>query len=541
MGINLFGFTISIAQKPTKDDKKKKSFVAQTENDGAVVFENGTASIHYTGDFEVTWKNDADLINQYRKASFHAELESAIDDIVNEAIAFEPENPPVEIFLDNIDNISDSIKEKIRTEFDTILRLLNFNEEGDEIFRRWYIDGKQYYHILIDESHPKEGIQDIRYIDPRWIKKIREINKKIDDNGVEIIDSVNEYYVYYPKDKKHIGTTQKLKIDPMQIVYTHSGLFEPDKNVVLSYLHQALKPFNQLKAIEDSVVIYRITRAPERRVFYVDVGNLPKTTAEKYLNDIINKYKNKIVYDINTGSVKDSVAQRTMLEDIWLPRREGSRGTEVSLLEGGQNLGELDDVIYFRKKLYKSLHIPMSRLEQESGFSLGRSSEITRDEVKFSKFVEKLRKKFVRLFYKLLKVQLVLKNIITLDDWVLIKENLMFTFNRDSYFVELKELEILGDRIEMLGNLDDYTGKYFSVEWVKKNILQQSEEDIAVEQKQMDKEEEDGIEKGDEDEFGDEEKPEVKDDEEEDKEEEPEEEEGEPEEEEPEEDKEEDK
>lgn len=488
MTIELFGFGLNFKKK--KKNKEIESIVPKNQNDGAVELENGIGSIHYVQNFETTWKNDTDLINQYRASSLNTELESAIDDIVNDAIVFDPGILPVEINLDKVTNFSEVIHNKIKEEFNEILRMLNFNNEGDEIFRRWYVDGKQYYHIVVDDKHLKDGIKDIRYIDPRWIKKVREIQKIKNDKGIEVVGGVKEYYIYAPIGKQ--GSTQKLELSPASVVYTHSGLFDPAKNIILSYLHQALKPFNQLRSIEDSLVIYRISRAPEKRIFYIDVGNLPKTKAEAYLKSIINKYKNKIVYDVNTGSVKDSLAHRTVLEDIWLPRREGSRGTEVDTLDGGQNLGELEDVIYFRKKLYKSLHLPLSRLEQESSFNLGRSGEITRDELKFSKFIEKLRKKFSNLFYKLLKVQLILKNIITVDDWDNLKEQIMFSYNKDSYFSELKEAEIIGERIEMLGNIDEYVGKYFSAEWVKKNILKQTDDDITEMKNQIDSELEDG-------------------------------------------------
>jgi len=460
--MNLFGFNIT-KSTAEKEESKLKSFIAPDENDAAIELEGGVGNYQYNADFELSYKSEEQLVTHYRSMALQADIQAALDDIVNDAISFDSDGKPVEVNLEKT-KFSKSVKNKIKTEFEEVLRILNFNESGDELFRQWYVDGKQYHHIVVNPDKESEGIKDIRFIDPRNIKKVRNVEKKIVD-GVEVIASTDEFFIYEERTKER-GTKQQLQIDPKAVVYTHSGLYDDEKNVMLSYMHQAIKPFNQLKSLEDSVVIYRLSRAPERRIFYVDVGNLPKTRAEEYLKSVMSKYRNKIVYDVNTGNVKDNVAHRSMLEDIWLPRREGSRGTEVSTLEGGQNLGEMDDVNYFRQKLYASLRIPLTRLDQEATVSISRASEISRDEIKFSKFIEKLRKKFARLFYRLLKTQLILKNIITEDDWDKHKENILFNFTSDMHFAELKEAEIMSERVEMLGNMEDYVGKYFSIAYV---------------------------------------------------------------------------
>lgn len=479
--MNLFGFNIT-KSKAEKEEAKLKSFISPDENDAAIELEGGVGNYQYSQDFDLSYKNEAQLVTHYRAMALHADISSAVDDIVNDAISFDSDGKPVEVNLEKT-KFSKGVKTKIKTEFEEILRILNFNEVGDETFRKWYVDGKQYHHIVVNPEKEKEGIKDIRFIDPRNIKKVKNVEKKI-ENGVEIIGKIDSFFIYEERVKES-GPKQTIKIAEEAIVYTHSGLFDDTKNVMLSYLHQAIKPYNQLKSVEDSVVIYRLSRAPERRIFYVDVGNLPKTRAEEYLKSVMSKYRNKIVYDVNTGNVKDSVAHRSMLEDIWLPRREGSRGTEVSTLDGGQNLGELDDVNYFRQKTYGALRIPLTRLDQEATVSISRASEISRDEIKFSKFIEKLRKKFSRLFYKLLKTQLILKKIITEDDWNIQKEDILFNFTSDMHFAELKEAEIMSERVEMLGNIEDYVGKYFSVAYVRKYILRQSEDDIKVMDAQM--------------------------------------------------------
>ena len=382
---------------------------------------------------------------------------------------------------------------------------MHWNSKGHEIFKRWYIDGRIYFHKLVDLADTSKGVTEVRYIDPRNIKKIREVDKEYAKDaaaGIEVVGRVREAFLYneeglYPAitGKGMGGAGQGMEVSVDSVIYVTSGLFEPTSNQVYSYLHKAIKPVNQLRMIEDAVVIYRISRAPERRIFYIDVGNLPKQKAEQYLKDIMNRYRNKLVYDSSTGDVRDDRQKMSMLEDFWLPRREGGRGTEITTLPGGQNLGELEDIKYFQNKLYRSLNVPLSRMESDSGFNLGRSTEITRDEVKFTKFVSKLRRKFTDIFSDLLKTQLILKGIITPEDWEVMKEHIQYDFLQDNHFSELKDMEILGERIDHLDRLSDYVGKYYSHEWVRKNILRQSEKEIEEIDKQIDGEkgdEEDG-------------------------------------------------
>jgi hypothetical protein len=369
---------------------------------------------------------------------------------------------------------------KVRDEFDEVLRLLNFDEKGHDIFRRWYVDGRIYFHKVIDPKSPRKGLTEIRYIDPRKIKKVREVTKKRDikGKGVEMVEATAEWFVYNEKGISAANTNAGLKISADSITYVTSGVIDQTKNMVMGHLHKAIKPTNQLRMIEDAVVIYRIVRAPERRIFYVDVGNLPKVKAESYLRDVMSRYRNKLVYDASTGEVRDDRKHMSMLEDFWLPRREGAKGTEVQTLSGGQNLGEISDVEYFQKKLYQSLNVPMSRLDADNGFNMGRAAEITRDELKFTKFVQRLRKRFTQVFNDVLKTQLVLKGIITIEDWAKIKEHIQYTFLKDGYFAELKNAEILRERIGLAQEISPYVGKYYSVEYVRKNILQQTDEDI---------------------------------------------------------------
>ena len=369
---------------------------------------------------------------------------------------------------------------KVRDEFDEVLRLLNFDEKGHDIFRRWYVDGRIYFHKVIDPKSPRKGLTEIRYIDPRKIKKVREVAKKRDNKGkgVEIIETTAEWFVYNEKGISSANSNAGLKIAADSITYVTSGVIDQTKNMVMGHLHKAIKPTNQLRMIEDAVVIYRIVRAPERRIFYVDVGNLPKVKAEAYLRDVMARYRNKLVYDASTGEIRDDRKHMSMLEDFWLPRREGAKGTEVSTLSGGQNLGEISDVEYFQKKLYQSLNVPMSRLDSDNGFNMGRAAEITRDELKFTKFVARLRKRFTGVFNDILKTQLVLKGIITIEDWSRIKEHIQYTFLKDGYFAELKNAEILRERLSLAQEVSPYVGKYYSVEYVRKHILQQTDEDI---------------------------------------------------------------
>ena len=429
---------------------------------------------------EVTAKNDIDLIKRYREIAQHPECDMAIEDIINEVIVSDERDASVSVSLDKL-MISDNIKMKVRDEFDEVLRLLNFDEKGHDIFRRWYVDGRIYFHKVIDPKSPRKGLTEIRYIDPRKIKKVREVTKKRDTKGkgVEMVEATAEWFVYNEKGISAANTNAGLKISSDSITYVTSGVIDQTKNMVMGHLHKAIKPTNQLRMIEDAVVIYRIVRAPERRIFYVDVGNLPKVKAESYLRDVMARYRNKLVYDASTGEVRDDRKHMSMLEDFWLPRREGAKGTEVSTLSGGQNLGEISDVEYFQKKLYQSLNVPMSRLDSDNGFNMGRAAEITRDELKFTKFVQRLRKRFTQVFNDVLKTQLVLKGIITIEDWAKIKEHIQYTFLKDGYFAELKNAEILRERLSLAQEVSPYVGKYYSVEYVRKNILQQTDEDIT--------------------------------------------------------------
>lgn len=479
MAIRLFGFKIG---KDEPEQTQAQSFVPKAEDDGAVAISAGGVYGTYV-DLEGQIRSDSELINKYREMAMQPECDLAIDDIVNEAIVYEEHKYPIEIVLDELKQ-PETIKKKIRDEYSHIMKLLDFNNMGYDIFRRWYIDGRLYYHMIIDEKSPRSGLREIRYIDPRKIRKVREAVKKKDPTGVaQIYTKPNEYYIFSDKGFAKDGA-QGLKIASDSVCYVHSGQFDRDGKVVISHLHKAIKPLNQLRMLEDATVIYRISRAPERRIFYIDVGNLPKIKAEQYLREIMQKYKNKLVYDAQTGEIRDDRRFQTMLEDFWLPRREGGKGTEITTLPAGQNLGEIEDVLYFQKKLYKSLNVPISRIESDQGFSLGRASEISRDEIKFSKFVSRLRLRFTHLFDKLLETQLLLKGICTRAEWLQLKEEINYDFISDSYFVELKQSEIMKDRIGLLGEIDPYVGKYFSVAYIRKNVLRQSEDEI----KDMDKE-----------------------------------------------------
>ena len=508
MPIDLFGFSIGrkgkIPPRPQENSSGStnlKSFVPPDMDDGATIVEGGGFYGSYI-DFDGSIKSDIDLINKYRDMSLHPEVEIAVDDIVNDAIVYDEKRSPVEIILDDVD-YSESIKSKIQTEFDEVLRLLKFKEKGYDIFRRWYVDSRIYYHIMIDDSSSKKGIQELRTIDPTRIRKVKKVEKKPKGQGIsrfDVVDNVEEFYIYNEIDRNAIAT-EGIKVAPDSICYVHSGMFDATRKRVFGFLQKAIKPLNQLRMIEDAVVIYRISRAPERRIFYIDVGNLPKNKAEQYLRDIMNRYRNKLVYDASTGEIRDDKRHMSMLEDYWLPRREGGRGTEISTLDGGQNLGEMEDVEYFKKKLYGSLNVPSSRLEAENGFNMGRSAEITRDELKFFKFIDRLRNRFSDLFNQLLRTQLVLKGIITEEDLVNIKENVTYRWLKDSYFSELKEGEILKERLDMLSQVNEYIGKYYSIEWVRKNILRQSEEDVKLIDGQMKTEKDSGL--HDEDDEGD--------------------------------------
>ena len=483
-----FGFELK--RKDKKVEMPSVSFVPNTDEDGAGVISSGGhfgAYLDLDGDKA---KTEQELIYKYRDISSQPECDAAIEDIINEAIVSDNNDVPVDIVLDEVE-ASDKIKKMIKEEFFEILSLLNFSSYAHDIFRRWYVDGRLPYHIIVDESNLKGGIKELRYIDPTKLRKVKELEEEMDPKtGAKIIKKQKEWFVF--QDKGLGSNNQALKINPDSICYATSGILDPSRKRILSYLHKAIKPVNQLRMMEDSLVIYRISRAPERRVFYIDVGNLPKGKAEEYLRGIMNQYRNKLVYDANTGDVKDDRKHMSMLEDFFLPRREGGRGTEISTLPGGENLGQIEDIIYFQKKLYRSLNVPINRLEQESGFNLGRTTEITRDEVKFNKFIGRLRKRFSDLFLQLLKTQLTLKGILTVDDWNEWKEDIHFDYIEDNYFAELKESEMIRERFEMLSSLDEHIGRFISNAWVRKNVLRFSEDDVKEIQQQIDKEKEAG-------------------------------------------------
>jgi hypothetical protein len=492
---SLFGFTIS-RQENEIQQAVQQSFSPPSNDDGALTITSAAYYGTYV-DLDGTAKNEVELISRYREMAMQPEIESAIDDIVNEAIVQDDDGRIIKIILDDL-NQPEKIKKAIKEEFNTVVRLLNYKNMAQDIFRRYYIDGKLYYHIILDRENPTQGIKELRYIDPRKMRKIREVKKQKDERtGVEIMNVVNEYYIY--NDKVTTGSSTNYgpvgtRITTDSIVSVVSGLMDSRRAVVLSYLHKAIKPLNQLRMIEDATVIYRISRAPERRIFYIDVGNLPKLKAEQYMRDIMVKYKNKLVYDANTGEIRDDRKFLSMMEDFWLPRREGGKSTEITTLPGGQNLGELEDVKYFEKKLYKALNVPISRLDPNStGFSLGRVGEITRDELKFSKFVGRMRNKFSDLFDQCLRVQCVLRGICTDEEWKMFKEHIHYDFVKDNNFTELKEAELMNDRLSLLQQVDAYTGRYFSQAWIQRNVLRLDDDEIAMMQKEMEEEKEAGI------------------------------------------------
>lgn len=470
----LFGFVIK-----RKKEKDLPSIVGPALDDGATITSSSVNAGGYYGmvmDLEGIVKNENDLIRRYREVAQYPDCDTAIDDIVNESIVAEEDSEAIKLVADNV-KVSPAIKTKIRAEFDNILSLLKFNEKGHDIFRTWYIDGRIYYHILIDEKDPKSGIVELRQIDPRKIRKIKDLKKDRNNKGLEIVSSVEEYYLYNDKGITQTAT-QGIKLSLDSVLYCGSGLVDSTNGMMMSYLHKAIKPVNQLKMIEDAVVIYRISRAPERRIFYVDVGNLPKIKAEQYVNDLMNRYKNKIVYDAATGEVRDDRKHMSMLEDFWMPRREGGKGTEITTLPGGQNLGEIQDIQYFQTKLYQALNVPTSRLQSDTGFTLGRSTEISRDELKFTKYIARIRKKFAALFSDALRVQLIAKGIIREDEWEDIRREIRYDFIKDNHFSELKDSEILNNRLQALQLVDPYIGKYYSINWVRKNVLRQTEDEI---------------------------------------------------------------
>ena len=482
----LFGYTIN----RKKEKGSGEAFTTPTPDDGTQDIAGGGffGSILDTDGRERT---ELDLIRRYRDISQQPECDSALEDIVNEAIAYDEFSQSVGIELTRLP-YPEKIKRMIRKEFDSVLRLLDFDDKGHDIFRRWYVDGRLYYHKEIDPKRPEQGITSLRYIDPIKIKKVREIEKEKDPKtGIDIVKRIVEYYVYNEKglfSAGYGGSNQGIKIAADAITYVPSGVIDQNGGKVLSYLHKAIKPVNQLRMIEDALVIYRISRAPERRIFYIDVGNLPKVKAEQYLKDVMNRYRNKLVYDASTGEIRDDRNHMSMLEDFWLPRREGGRGTEITTLPGGSNLGEIDDIEYFQRKLYRSLNVPISRLEAENSFSLGRTTEITRDELKFTKFIQKLRKKYTALFTDILKTQLLLKGIISLNDWDNMKEHIQYDFMKDGHFSELKEAELLNDRIQTLDSIQSYIGTFFSKQYVLKTVLRMNDSEIQDMQDQIKRE-----------------------------------------------------
>ena len=492
--MNLFGFEIK-----RKNDETLKSFVEKTEDDGAInISSMGAAGGAYGTfiDMEANAKNEAELVTKYRNMEMHPEVQKAIDDIVNESIVVDDVNSVVEVNLDNV-KLSDNIKKRITEEFNLALELLDFSNKGYDIFQRFYVDGRLRFHAVIDESNVKAGIKELRYVDPRKLRKVREIaNKKDVETQAITKQTKNEYYIYSDKgfNSSMPGTAnyntdiKGIKIAKDSIVEVTSGILNENNTIVLSHMHKAIKPLNQLKMLEDAVVIYRISRAPERRIFYIDVGNLPKIKAEQYLREMMVKHKNRLVYDATTGEVRDDRKHMTMLEDFWLPRREGGKGTEITTLAGGQNLGEMEDVIYFQKALYRSLNVPLTRMEAETGFSLGRASEISRDELKFNKFIKRLRARFSILFDEILEKQLVLKNVMTIEEWQEIKNKIRYDFQEDNHFSELKDGEVLRERLQSLDAIQNYVGDYYSKEWVRKNILRMSDDDIEEMKKQIETE-----------------------------------------------------
>ena len=480
---DLFGF--SITRKKQEQDPKQ-NFTTPQADDGTTTVAAGGYFGSYL-DMEGTAKNEADLVRRYREISLHPECDQAIEDICNEAIVSSEEKDSVRVTLENIP-FGNEVKKRIDEEFLNVLKLMNFSTKGFEIFKRWYVDGRIFYQKLIDRENTKNGITELRYIDPRKIKKVRELKKIRSTVDLSIQNDYEEYFMFNEKGVAGATSGSGVRIAADTIAFCSSGLVDQNKNMILSYLHKAIKPVNQLRMIEDAVVIYRIARAPERRIFKIDVGNLPKQKAEQYLRDVMARYRNKLVYDANTGEIRDDRSYMNMLEDYWLPTREGGRGTDITTLPGGQNLGEMADIEYFQKKLYRSLNVPVSRLEPATGFSMGRSTEITRDELKFTKFVQRLRKKFTELFNDFLKTQLVLKGVISIEDWPVIQANIQYDFLQDGHFAELKESEMLKERVALADGLEKYVGKYFSQEYIRKFVFKQSEKEIKDLDRQISKE-----------------------------------------------------
>jgi hypothetical protein len=468
----LFGFSF---KRKTADEKKRVSFASDNEDGAFEISPTGGYFGQYMDLQGDKFQNDKDLIMKYRQISSYPEVDAAIEDICNEAITDES-GIIVKLNLDKL-KLNNGIKNLIQEEFAQILNITNFATTAYDLFRRWYIDGRLFYHVIIDDNKTDAGIVELRQIDPTKIRKVKEVEKVRDPKtGADLQKEGEEYYVY--QDENLAQTSEGLRIHTDSIIQVNSGLLNEERNKVIGHLQKALKPLNQLSMMEDSLVIYRISRAPERRIFYIDVGNLPKGKAEEYLNNVMNRYRNKIVYDPVTGNIKDEKIHRNVMEDFWLPRREGGRGTEISTLPGGQNLGEIEDIQYFQHKLYRALNIPMSRLTEADAFSIGRSSEITRDELKFQKFIDRIRNKFSNLFYETLKRQLILKKIILPSEWADIKHDLNVVYSRDNYYAELKDSEILKERIETVQMMDEYIGLFWSKDWIRRNVLKLTDDDI---------------------------------------------------------------
>lgn len=489
-GIRLFGFEIKRAKD--RNAEKMQSIVPPVDQDGAGYVT--AAGAHYgtyvnlgEGDHA---KDNLQNIRQYRAVVTHPEVDAAVEDIVNESITASENESPVSLILDHVDGLSDQLKKVMTEEFDNICSMLKFTDLGHDIFRRWYVDGRIYHHLVVDEKNIKAGIQEIRPVDATKIRKVKEVKKKKDPaTGASLVENINEFYIYQEKPG---GMNQGIKLSNDSVSYVTSGLLDIDRKRVVSYLHKALKPINQLRMMEDSLVIYRLARAPERRIFYIDVGNLPRGKAETYMKDIMARYRNKLVYDADTGKIRDDRKHMSMLEDFWLPRREGGRGTEISTLPGGENLGQIDDIIYFQKRLYRSLNVPINRLEQEAQFSLGRSTEINRDEVKFQKFIDRLRKRFSTLFTEILKKQLIMKQVITEEDWNSWQQDIVIDYVRDNHFTELKDAELIQNRLQTLDNMQQYVGEFFSKEYVMKKVLHLDDDAIKEMKKQIESEQSSG-------------------------------------------------
>ena len=489
--LKLFGFEIV---RSKEEQEIPESVVSPAMDDGAININSGAHYGIYV-DIEGSYRSEVDLLSKYRTMAMQPEMENAIDDIINEAIVHDDDGKSVNIEMDELDQ-PDSIKKLIREEFDNVLRLLEFDKFGSETFRRWYVDGRMYYSVVIDPDKPRDGIQQLIYIDPRRIRKIRNITKEKNAEGIDVIKKIEVFYLYNEKIvNNNIQSPQIIgnfaggvKLSEDSVIHLTSGLFDPAKSTVLSYLHKAIRPMNQLRFIEDATVIYKVSRAPERRVFYIDTGNMPKIKADQYIKDLMTKFRNKLVYDAGTGEIRDDRKHLSMLEDFWVPRRGEGKATEITTLPAGQGFDNMDGVLYFEKKLYRALNVPISRLESNQGFQLGKPMEITRDEIKFDKFVQKLRNRFSILFDELMQRQLTLKGVCTLEEWKEFKQDIHYKFIKDNNFSELKESELLNNRILILQSIDPFVGRYFSQRWVKEKVLQQDEDEIEKMQEEMDDE-----------------------------------------------------